>query len=85
MNENERFTLVGVDGNAFSVMGYVVSCMKTCKKSKAEQEAYVQDATSSDYNHLLAVSCEMIDKLNEECDSDHNLNPLCESDKEMDF
>ena len=28
-------------------------------------DAYTKDATSSDYNHLLVVSCEMIDKVNE--------------------
>jgi hypothetical protein len=40
--------------------------MRTCLKTKEEQDAYLKDAMSSDYNHLLAVSCEMIDKLNEE-------------------
>lgn len=81
----ERFTLVGVDGNAYSVMGYVTRCMRTCRKTKDEQDAYLKDAMSSDYNHLLAVSCEMIDKLNAECDSDKDLNPMCENIKEIDF
>lgn len=81
----ERFTLVGVDGNAYSVMGYVQRCMRICHKSKEEQDAYIKDAMSSDYNHLLVVSCEMIDKLNEENDSDKDLNPLCENIKEIDF
>jgi hypothetical protein len=81
----ERFTLVGVDGNAYSVMGYVTRCMRTCLKTKEEQDAYLKDAMSSDYNHLLAVSCEMIDKLNAENDSDKDLNPLCENIKEIDF
>jgi hypothetical protein len=85
MYEDERFTLVGVDGNAFSVMGYVLRCMRTCKLPKAEQDKYLEDAKSSDYNHLLAVSCEMIDRLNKEFDSSHDLNPLCEYGKEMDF
>jgi len=62
----ERYTLVGVDGNAFSVMGYVRHAMKECRKTKAEIDAYTKDAMSSDYNHLLGVSIEMIDKLNEE-------------------
>ena len=82
MNENKEFTLVGVDGNAFSVMGYVLRCMKTCKKSLEEQHNYTADAMSSDYNHLLAVSCEMIDKLNEERNSK---SEMCECDKESDF
>ena len=27
--------------------------------------AYTKDAMSSDYNHLLCVSCEMVDKIND--------------------
>ncbi len=62
----ERYTLVGVDGNAFSVMGYVRQAMKECRKTKAEIEAYTKDAMSSDYHHLLMVSMSVIDNLNEE-------------------
>ena len=62
----ERYTLVGVDGNAFSVMGYVRRAMKERHKTSAEIDAYTKDAMSSDYNHLIGVSIEMIDKLNEE-------------------
>lgn len=61
----KAYTLVGVDGNAFSVMGYVRSAMKGAKMSGVDIEAYTKDATSSDYNHLLVVSCEMIDRVNE--------------------
>lgn len=28
----EKYTLVGVDGNAFSIMGYVLKCMRKEKK-----------------------------------------------------
>jgi len=62
----EKYTLVGVDGNAFSVMGYVRKAMKREHKTSAEIDAYTKDAMSSDYDHLLGVSIEMIDKLNEE-------------------
>lgn len=70
-------TLVGVNGNAFSVMGYVRSQMKKAKMTREDIDAYTKDATSSDYNHLLVVSCEMIDKVNEilglnENDEDEN-------------
>lgn len=61
----KAYTLVGVDGNAFAVMGYVRSAMKHAKMTKEDIDAYTKDATSSDYNHLLVVSCEMIDKVNE--------------------
>ena len=61
----KAYTLVGVDGNAFSIMGYVRSAMKSAKMTSQDIDAYTKDATSSDYNHLLVVSCEMIDKINE--------------------
>lgn len=58
-----KYDLVGVDGNAFNVMGYVVSAMKDCGLDKDERYAYQSDAMSGDYNHLLCVSCEMIKKM----------------------
>ncbi len=60
-----KYNLVGIDGNAFCVMAYVVNAMRECKFSKAEREAYYNEATSSNYDHLLCVSIEMIDKCNE--------------------
>lgn len=60
-----KYDLVGVDGNAFAVMAYVLKAMKECKMSKEEQSDYQTKAMSGDYNHLLAVSVEMIDKCNE--------------------
>ena len=60
----EKYSLVGVDGNAYSVMGYVVKCMRNEGFSKEEIDNYYKDATSSDYDHLIYVSVEMIDKCN---------------------
>lgn len=60
-----KYDLVGVDGNAFAVMGYVLKTMKECKMSKEEQSDYQTKAMSGDYNNLLAVSIEIIDKCNE--------------------
>ena len=66
----KAYTLVGVDGNAFSIMGYVRSAMKRAQMTSQDIDAYTKDATSSDYDHLLVVSCEMIDKVNEVLDLD---------------
>lgn len=66
----KAYTLVGVDGNAFSIMGYVRSAMKRAKMTSQDIDAYTKDATSSDYDHLLVVSCKMIDKVNEVLDLD---------------
>lgn len=59
-----KYDLVGVDGNAFAVMGYVLRVMKECNMSKEEQSDYQTKAMSGDYNNLLAVSVEMIDLCN---------------------
>ena len=48
------YNLVGIDGNAYSIMGYVSNI-----------HDYITRATSSDYDNLLRVSIDMIDKLNE--------------------
>lgn len=61
----KAYTLVGVGGNAYSIMGYVRSAMKRAQMTSQDIDAYTKDAKSSDYNHLLVVSCEMIDKVNE--------------------
>lgn len=60
-----KYDLVGVDGNAFAVMGYVLKAMRECKMSKEEQSDYQTKAMSGDYNNLLAVSIEMINLCNE--------------------
>lgn len=62
-----KYDLVGIDGNAFSIMGYVLKAMKECGCNKVDQAIYVEKAKSGDYDNLLAVSMEMIDKCNEIC------------------
>lgn len=61
----KAYTLVGVDGNAYAIMGYVRIAMRRAGMSREDIDAYTKDATSSDYYHLLVVSSEMIDKVNE--------------------
>ena len=60
----QKYNLVGIDGNAYSVMGYVIKAMKRERFSKSEIDDYQADAKSGDYNHLLSVSAEMIEKCN---------------------
>lgn len=60
-----KYNLVGIDGNAYSVMGYVRSAMKEQGFTKAEIEEYTKDAMSDDYNHLLCVSMDAVEKCNE--------------------
>lgn len=52
--------LVGTDGNAFSVMGKVVSALRKGGVPKERIDQYMNDAMSGDYNHLLAVSMQTV-------------------------
>lgn len=61
----KKYNLVGVDGNAYSVMGYVIGAMRETGFSPEEINAYKEDAMSSDYSHLICVSADMIDKCND--------------------
>jgi len=59
-----NYSLIGIDGNAFSVMGYVTRAMRKEGKSKEEIDEYRAKAMSGDYNNLLLESQEVIDELN---------------------
>lgn len=60
----KRYSLVEVDGNEFSVIGYVTSALKETGISELCTQ-YYNEATSGDYSNLIAVSCEYLDKANE--------------------
>lgn len=62
------YDLVGVDGNAYSIMAYVVKAMRKEGKSEEEINSYYKKATSKDYRHLLYISIKIIDELNENSD-----------------
>lgn len=61
----QKYNLVGIDGNAYSVMGYVQNAMREQGYTKAERDEYLHDAMSDDYNHLLCVSMDYIEMCNE--------------------
>lgn len=60
----KKYNLVGIDGNAYNVMGYVTQAMRREHFTQKDIDAYLDDAMSEDYSHLVAVSVEMIDKCN---------------------
>ena len=62
-----KYDLVGVDGNAFSVMGYVRRALKETGLRDLMEE-YSNKAMSGDYNNLLSVSIEYLDKANEKAE-----------------
>lgn len=59
-----KYSLVGVYDDAYSIMDYVKECMCEVGMSQKQRIAYTEDATSDDYHHLLYVSIEMVDKCN---------------------
>ena len=54
--------LVGKDGNAFNILGICRRAMKRAHLPESEIEAFTQEATSGDYNHLL-ITCPPINVL----------------------
>ena len=59
-----KYSLVGVDGNAYAIMGYTAKALRMEGLGDLKDEMY-KEATSGDYNHLIVVCMEYIDKANE--------------------
>lgn len=53
---NPDLDLVGIDGNAFAVMGAVSRALRRAGNPPAVVDAYRKEATAGDYDNLLAVS-----------------------------
>jgi hypothetical protein len=52
---NVTVTLIGEDGNAFAVLGRVKRALSKAQIPKDEIDAFMAEAMSGDYNHLLAT------------------------------
>jgi hypothetical protein len=68
-NGKANGNLVGVDGNAFSLIGYTSKCLKQAKWSRQDIETFQKIALSGDYYNVI-VTCDSV--LNE-TDEDENL------------
>jgi hypothetical protein len=51
-----KVKLVGRDGNAFAILGCVARAMRRNGISDADVKAFMAEATSGDYDHLLATA-----------------------------
>ena len=56
-----KVTLVGEDGNAFFILGRVSRALREAGVDAATIKEYSDEATSGDYNHLLAVTMSWVD------------------------
>ena len=57
---NLKLNLEGVDGNAFCVLGHAMRILKQNHKMELWDEFHAE-ATSGDYNHLLATVSDWFD------------------------
>ena len=60
-----KYTLVGVDGNAFAIIGYTQKAMRKAGYTKEEINQLYNEATSGDYSNLICVCDEYLDRVNE--------------------
>lgn len=59
-----KYDLVGVDGNAYSIMGYTAHALKREGLRDKVDQMY-KEATSGDYDNLIRVCMKYIDMANE--------------------
>lgn len=52
--------IYSIDGNAYSIMGAVTKAMRRAGIPKEEQDAYFKEATSGDYDNLLATTAKWV-------------------------
>jgi len=62
-----KLTLVGLDGNAFSLMGAFTQAARRQGWTKEEIDAVLKECTSGDYDHLL---CTLMDYTNDQEDDE---------------
>lgn len=52
--------LIGNDGNAFAVMGSVMSALKRAGATPEELKQYQEESMSGDYDNLLRVASQWV-------------------------
>jgi hypothetical protein len=65
MNEprypNVTVTLIGEDGNAFSILGKVQKALRKADVPDEQVREFFDEATSGDYDHLLQTAMAWVD------------------------
>ena len=67
---NIKVKLVGMDGNAFAIMGRVEGALRRGGVSKEEREAYLAESRSGDYDNLLRTAMAWVDCATDEDEDD---------------
>lgn len=63
-----KYSLVGVDGNAFSVMGYTAKALRSEGLGDLVNKMQ-NEAMSGDYDHLLCICCDYVEIANNHAES----------------
>ena len=61
---DKRFSLVGVNGDRYSIMSYTADTMKLVGYSKKEIEEYLGGVLREGSNTVIRISSDMIDECN---------------------
>ena len=56
-----KVKLVGKDGNAFAILGRVLAGLQKAKATEEDIKAFLVEATSSDYDHLLQTCMKWVE------------------------
>lgn len=72
--KRKKYDITTIDGNAFCIMGYVTTAMSqertamgwnTPEDFAEAKKAYLDDAQSAGYDHLVSISDAMLERINE--------------------
>jgi len=77
---SKKYDLVGVDGNAYAIMGYTARALKR-EGLRDLVEPMHREATSTDYDNLLRVCMGYLDKANNAADERGNRMRLIDADR----
>jgi hypothetical protein len=69
-NKTVKLELVGLDGNAFSLMGAFSRQARREKWTKEEIDLVLKECQSGDYNHLLCTLSSVCESPDEDEDND---------------
>ena len=61
--EKPEVQLTGEDGNAFAILGRVRTALKRAGADQEYVEKYMNEATTSDYDHLLRTTMTYVEVL----------------------
>jgi len=56
-----KVKLVGEDGNPFAILGKVCKALRGARVPQEEVTAFMSEATSGDYDHLLVTCMKWVD------------------------